>query len=230
MQYAPIHLNGRLDPQEPENGGSDIDVSSGKIIHHSAAKIRPARDQGVVHIQRTERSMGPFVFGAVFANDHARRSPVIQVGHPAHRDDHVRRRIGCVDLHLVQRKGALDRSARENHAGKICSLQKFNQPLNGFLVMIDDVKGNASTEPNHHDIASLGILKFAASFEPVLFQNGRNISAALNSGKAMVRNDDEVGLLGELAIIQSLPDFIEVAVAIFDRRQRCIRAHAGFML
>ena len=96
--------------------------------------------------------------------------------------------------------------------------------------MIDDVKGNASTKPHDHDIASLGILKFTAGFESVLFQNGRDIRAALNRGKAMVRNDDEVGLLGELAIIQSLPDFIEVAVAIFNRSQRCIRADPGFVL
>src|SRR4051794_18360678 len=118
-------------------------------------------------------------------------------------------------MHLVERECSLDFSARENHSGKIGSLEKAHKLLDGFFVVIDYIERDTSTKADHHDISRFCVFELATGSEPMLFEDVRDVGVLANRREAVIRDDDNVGLVGDLLFLESLVHLEKVAITIF---------------
>src|SRR5581483_11849646 len=126
-QDSAIHLLRRRDSENMQNGGGEIDVSRGQFISFATPNVGSGGDEKVVHIETAERNVSPLARRSLpVCIDHSRNAELIFRVVPAKSHHHIWRRI-ALNSCLIQPEGSLDRFSAKDHAGKICSLQKFHQ-------------------------------------------------------------------------------------------------------
>ncbi len=62
------------------------------------------------------------------------------------------------------------------------------------------------------------------------FKDLDDIGTTLDGGKAVIGNNEDVGLFQNFFFLQRLEDFRQIFVAVFDAGQRIARANPGFVL
>jgi len=132
--------------ENPKNRRREIDVATRRFVAPTAAEIRPARDQRVVHVVWTERAVttvagAPADVGRDLSGD----SEFVRAVVPATGNEDVRRGWR-IDLGLRKGEGAFMLFARQDDAGKVGALQEIDQLFDHSLLMIDNIERDASTE------------------------------------------------------------------------------------
>src|SRR6266576_6956079 len=76
---------------------------------------------------------------------------------PAKSHHHVWR-VLTIDLRLIETECPLHRFLRENDSGKICLLQKFNQPTRNRRIIPNHVKKNGAAVSNQHNLSGFRLV------------------------------------------------------------------------
>src|SRR5438128_2780167 len=124
----------------------------------TAAKIRPCRDQRIMHVESTERGVSPFsCFTLPIGIDHSRSAELIFRIVPAESHDNVRR-MRIVDFGVLQMEGPCQTLLGKNDSRKIGLLQKFNKMPRHRRVVSNDVKEDAAAVSNQHDVSRFRLI------------------------------------------------------------------------
>ena len=82
---------------------------------------------------------------------------------------------------------------RENDSGEIRLLQKFNKTTRNFGIVALNIKQNAATVSDQHDISSFRLVgKFSLRAEAGIAENFPQINRPFDRGEAMVGDDKHV--------------------------------------
>ena len=109
----------RVNSENLQNRRRKIDISGWQIVHPTAAKIRPGRDQGIMHVESAESGVSPLPrLPLPIRVDHSWNTELIFGIIPAESHHNIRR-VLIVDPGLLKTEGPLHRLFRENDSGKI---------------------------------------------------------------------------------------------------------------
>jgi hypothetical protein len=192
---ASIHSLWRFESKDPEDGWRDINVAARGFIRPTAAKIRAACDQGIVHVARTEGAVCAFAnIPANVGRDLTCDPELVRLVVPATRCDDVGR-SRRVHLCLGESERPILRLPGKDNPGKVGALEEFDQPVDNLLVVIDDVEPDTSTEGDDEDLASWRFVsKLPSRVETGGAKERRRIDREIDRRKTVVGNDDEIGI------------------------------------
>ena len=158
-------------------------------------KSGPAREQGVVHVVRTHGAVAAVADAATGVGGHlARDSELVRAIAPATGHDHIRP-AWCIQLRLGEGESAFMLFPGQDDAGEVRPLQGIEQFGRHRRVALDHIKEDATAERYDQDLSAPWLfVERSDRFQAGRAQLGRDVDGGINGGKAVIGDDEDVGL------------------------------------